>query len=151
MLFFYHLTFLLFYLQLKEELSVSGSEEEADDPLCMESDEDLSDEVDKEIHDEVRIGGWATQQRAQCKFIRLYIEPTLFRVSVIVCLYDRQFSGNDCFIKTAVVESPSQLSEPLSDGTDVVIPKPANYLLTSLDDYKVCVQTIFKAEIIIRK
>lgn len=55
--FFYHLTFLFFYLQLKEELCVSGSEEEADDPLCMESDEDLSDEVDKEIHDEVRIGG----------------------------------------------------------------------------------------------
>ncbi|RWR83484.1 P-loop NTPase domain-containing protein LPA1 1 [Cinnamomum micranthum f. kanehirae] len=39
--------------ELKEELSVSGSEEEADDPLCMESDEDLSDEVDKEIHDEM--------------------------------------------------------------------------------------------------
>ncbi|XP_068640578.1 P-loop NTPase domain-containing protein LPA1 homolog 2-like [Aristolochia californica] len=39
--------------ELKEELSVSGSEEEPDDPVEQDSDEDLSDAGIKEIHDEM--------------------------------------------------------------------------------------------------
>lgn len=39
--------------QLKEEIFVSGSEEEADYPPDGDSDEDLSDMDHKEIHDEV--------------------------------------------------------------------------------------------------
>ncbi|XP_077221679.1 P-loop NTPase domain-containing protein LPA1 homolog 1-like isoform X2 [Tasmannia lanceolata] len=39
--------------ELKEELSVSGSEEEADDPAGMDSDEDLTDVDNKEIHEEM--------------------------------------------------------------------------------------------------
>ncbi|OVA18030.1 hypothetical protein BVC80_1835g439 [Macleaya cordata] len=39
--------------ELKEELSVSGSEEEADDPPEADSDEDLSDVDDKQIHEEM--------------------------------------------------------------------------------------------------
>ncbi|PIA37273.1 hypothetical protein AQUCO_03000103v1 [Aquilegia coerulea] len=39
--------------ELKEELSVSGSDEEADDPPEVDSDDDLSDEGDKQMHDEM--------------------------------------------------------------------------------------------------
>ncbi|KAF9598222.1 hypothetical protein IFM89_025923 [Coptis chinensis] len=39
--------------ELKEELSVSGSDEEADDPPEEDSDEDLTDEDNKEMHEEM--------------------------------------------------------------------------------------------------
>lgn len=41
-------------IQVKEELSVSGSDEEVDDPFEADSDEDLSD-YDKHTHEEVFI------------------------------------------------------------------------------------------------
>lgn len=39
--------------ELKEELSVHGSDEEVDDPLEAGSDEDLSDDPDKQVHEEI--------------------------------------------------------------------------------------------------
>lgn len=40
-------------LQLKEELSVHGSDEEVDDPPEVDSDDDLSDDGDNHDHEEV--------------------------------------------------------------------------------------------------
>lgn len=40
-------------LQLKEEQSVHGSDEEVDDPLEADSDEDLSDKTDEQALEEV--------------------------------------------------------------------------------------------------
>lgn len=49
----YVLIFTIFIYQPKEELSVSGSDEEVDDHVDVETDEDTSDPEEKEIHDEV--------------------------------------------------------------------------------------------------
>ena len=43
------------FIQLKEELSVHGSDEEVDDPPEVGSDDDLSDDGDKEVDEEVWI------------------------------------------------------------------------------------------------
>lgn len=49
----YVLIFTIFIYQPKGELSVSGSDEEVDDHVDVETDEDTSDPEEKEIHDEV--------------------------------------------------------------------------------------------------
>lgn len=46
---------LFLFLQLKEEQSVHGSDEEVDDPLEADSDEDLSDKTDEQALEEVSI------------------------------------------------------------------------------------------------
>lgn len=45
----------LFWLQLKEETSVHGSDEEIDDQPEAGSDDDLSDDVDRHDPEEVKI------------------------------------------------------------------------------------------------
>lgn len=53
-LFFLFGIFIVFsLLQLKEENSVHGSDEEVDDPPEACSDEDFSDDGDKQVHEEV--------------------------------------------------------------------------------------------------
>jgi hypothetical protein len=45
----------LLFVQLKEELSVHGSDEEIDDPPEAGSEDDLSDDNDKEVLEELCI------------------------------------------------------------------------------------------------
>lgn len=47
------LVYRLSILQLKEENSVYGSDEEVDDQPEVDTDEDFSDDGDKEVHEEV--------------------------------------------------------------------------------------------------